>query len=85
MTSLLFTLASFSPADDRDPRGSRADRGRDASDIARAIERTAKLLGKGRIKYIHPDCGFWMLQRNMADGKMRALVAGRDLYEGRKA
>jgi hypothetical protein len=26
-----------------------------------------------------------MLKRNMADGKMRALVAGRDLYEGRDA
>jgi len=51
-------------------------------DIARAIERAEKIL-QGRIEYIHPDCGFWMLQRNMADGKMRALVAGRDLYEGR--
>jgi 5-methyltetrahydropteroyltriglutamate--homocysteine methyltransferase len=54
-----------------------------ASEIARAIERAEKLLGRGKIKYVHPDCGFWMLQRNMADGKMRALVAGRDLYEGR--
>src|SRR3982750_137439 len=55
-----------------------------AEEIARAIERADKVLGRGRVKYIHPDCGFWMLQRNMADGKMRALVAGRDLYEGRK-
>ena len=55
-----------------------------ADQIARSIERADKVLGKGRVKYIHPDCGFWMLQRNMADGKMRALVAGRDLYEGRK-
>jgi 5-methyltetrahydropteroyltriglutamate--homocysteine methyltransferase len=54
-----------------------------ADQIARAIERADKVLGRGRVKYIHPDCGFWMLQRNMADGKMRALVAGRDLYEGR--
>ena len=53
-------------------------------EIARAIERAEKLLGTGRVKYIHPDCGFWMLKRNMADGKIRALVAGRDLYEGRK-
>lgn len=52
-------------------------------DIARAIERAAKLLGRGRIRYVHPDCGFWMLKRNIADGKMRALVKGRDLYEGR--
>jgi 5-methyltetrahydropteroyltriglutamate--homocysteine methyltransferase len=50
------------------------------SEIARALERAEKLLGSGRVKYVHPDCGFWMLKRNMADGKMRALVAGRDLY-----
>ena len=54
-------------------------------DIARAIERAEKMLGKGRVKYIHPDCGFWMLPRNVADGKIRALPAGRDLYEGRSA
>jgi 5-methyltetrahydropteroyltriglutamate--homocysteine methyltransferase len=55
-----------------------------ADEIARAIERAEKLLGRGRVKYIHPDCGFWMLKRNMADGKIRALVKGRDLYEGRR-
>ena len=55
-----------------------------ADQVARAIERAEKLLGRGRVKYIHPDCGFWMLKRNMADGKIRALVAGRDLYEGRR-
>jgi len=55
-----------------------------ASEVARAIERAEKLLGRGRVKYVHPDCGFWMLKRNMADGKIRALVAGRDLYEGRR-
>jgi len=54
-----------------------------ADEIARAIERAEKTLGHGRVKYIHPDCGFWMLKRNMADGKIRALVEGRDLYEGR--
>ena len=54
-----------------------------ADDIARAIARADAALGKGRIRYIHPDCGFWMLKRNMADGKMRALAAGRDLYEGK--
>jgi 5-methyltetrahydropteroyltriglutamate--homocysteine methyltransferase len=52
-------------------------------DVARAIERAERVLGRDRIKYVHPDCGFWMLKRNMADGKMRSLVAGRDLYEGR--
>jgi 5-methyltetrahydropteroyltriglutamate--homocysteine methyltransferase len=51
-------------------------------DIARAIERADKVLGAGRVKYIHPDCGFWMLKRGIADGKIRALVRGRDLYEG---
>ena len=54
-----------------------------ADDVARAIERADKVLGKGRVRYIHPDCGFWMLKRNMADGKIRALAKGRDLYEGR--
>jgi 5-methyltetrahydropteroyltriglutamate--homocysteine methyltransferase len=54
-----------------------------ADDIARAIARAAKILGEERIRYVHPDCGFWMLKRNMADGKMRALVKGRDLYVGR--
>ena len=52
-------------------------------EIARSIERAEKLLGRGRVRYVHPDCGFWMLKRNIADGKTRALVKGRDLYEGR--
>jgi 5-methyltetrahydropteroyltriglutamate--homocysteine methyltransferase len=42
-----------------------------------------KVMGQGRIRYIHPDCGFWMLKRNIADGKIRALVQGRNLYEGK--
>ena len=54
-----------------------------ADAVARAIEHADKVLGKGRVKYIHPDCGFWMLKRGIADGKIRALVKGRDLYEGR--
>lgn len=53
-----------------------------ADEIARSIERAESLLGAGRVRYIHPDCGFWNLRRNMADGKIRALVAGRDLFEG---
>jgi 5-methyltetrahydropteroyltriglutamate--homocysteine methyltransferase len=52
--------------------------------IAQRIEHAEKVLGAGRVHYIHPDCGFWMLQRSVADGKMRALVEGRNLYEGRK-
>ena len=55
-----------------------------ADTIARAIERADKVLGAGRVTYIHPDCGFWMLKRPIADGKIHALVQGRDLYEGRR-
>ena len=54
-----------------------------ADEIARAIEKAEAAIGEGRIRYIHPDCGFWMLKRNIADGKIRALVQGRDLYEGK--
>ena len=53
--------------------------------IASRIELAAGVLGSERIHFIHPDCGFWMLQRNVADRKMRALVDGRDLFEGRKS
>ena len=56
-----------------------------ADAIARSIERAETLMGHGRIRYVHPDCGFWMLKRNIADGKIRALVEGRNLYEGRGA
>jgi len=51
--------------------------------VARAIEQAAKMLGPERVRYVHPDCGFWMLKRSIADGKIRALVLGRDRYEGR--
>ncbi len=54
-----------------------------ADTIARGLERAEAILGRNRVKYINPDCGFWMLKRTIADGKMGALVAGRDLYEGR--
>jgi 5-methyltetrahydropteroyltriglutamate--homocysteine methyltransferase len=52
-------------------------------DIARRIEEAAKVLGEGRITYVNPDCGFWMLKRSVADRKIEALVKGRDLFEGR--
>ncbi len=52
--------------------------------IASRIENACIILGEERIHYIHPDCGFWMLQRNVADGKMRSLVEGRNRFEGRK-
>ncbi len=51
--------------------------------VARRIETAARVLGPERIKYVHPDCGFWMLPRSVADAKMRSLVAGRNLYQGR--
>ena len=49
--------------------------------VARRIELAAKEVGTQRIQYVHPDCGFWMLPRSVADAKMRSLVAGRDLFE----
>ena len=53
-------------------------------EIARAIERAEKVLGPDRVRYVHPDCGFWMLKRSIADRKIAALVKGRDLYLGRR-
>jgi len=53
------------------------------AEIARALERAEKVLGPGRVKFIHPDCGFWMLKRSVADRKIAALAPGRDLYLGR--
>jgi 5-methyltetrahydropteroyltriglutamate--homocysteine methyltransferase len=50
--------------------------------VAAAIERSVKVLGPDRIRWVHPDCGFWMLHRSVADRKMRALVEGRDLFLG---
>lgn len=54
-----------------------------AEEIARRIEAAAKVLGPERIGWVHPDCGFWMLLRSVADRKLDALVKGRDLYAGR--
>jgi 5-methyltetrahydropteroyltriglutamate--homocysteine methyltransferase len=51
-------------------------------EIARRIELAVRVLGPERIRWVHPDCGFWMLSRSVADRKMRALVEGRDLYTG---
>lgn len=51
--------------------------------IAKRLEHAEKVLGENRIRYIHPDCGFWMLKRSIANAKIRALTLGRDLYEGR--
>ncbi len=48
--------------------------------VAQRIELAVKTLGEERVKWVHPDCGFWMLPRSVADRKMAALVAGRDLF-----
>jgi 5-methyltetrahydropteroyltriglutamate--homocysteine methyltransferase len=51
-------------------------------DVARKIEHAVHVLGAERIRWIHPDCGFWMLHRSVADRKMQALVRGRDMHAG---
>lgn len=51
--------------------------------VAKRIERAVEVLGEERVRWVHPDCGFWMLARSVADRKMAALVAGRDRYLGR--
>ena len=49
-------------------------------EVARRIDHAVKALGAGRVKWVHPDCGFWMLPRVVADRKMAALVSGRNLF-----
>ena len=51
--------------------------------VAQRIEEAAKIMGEGRIQWVHPDCGFWMNKRSIADRKIAALVQGRDLFLGR--
>jgi len=53
-----------------------------AEEVARRIEAAEQALGPGRVRWVHPDCGFWMLKRSIADRKMAALVEGRNLYLG---
>ena len=54
-----------------------------ADEVARRIERAESVLGEGRVRFVHPDCGFWMLKRSVVDRKIVALVRGRDRYLGR--
>ena len=42
------------------------------------IERAIEVLGEERVRWVPPDCGFWLLPRSVADAKIAALVAGRD-------
>ena len=53
-----------------------------AETVAARIDEAVQVLGSQRIKWVHPDCGFWMLPRSVADHKMRVLVQGRDLFLG---
>ena len=55
-----------------------------SDEIARSIEEAVRILGEGRLRYIHPDCGFWMLRRSIADRKIAALARGRDRFLGRQ-
>ena len=54
-----------------------------AEEIATTLGHIEKVLGEGRVSWIHPDCGFWMLKRSVADRKIATLAKGRDLYLGR--
>ncbi len=53
-----------------------------ADQVARSIELAERTLGEGRISWVHPDCGLWMLRRTVADRKLEALVLGRNRYLG---
>jgi len=52
-------------------------------EIAARLEAVERKVGAGRVAWAHPDCGFWMLKRSVADRKIEALVRGRDKYLGR--
>jgi 5-methyltetrahydropteroyltriglutamate--homocysteine methyltransferase len=52
------------------------------SAVANRIEALAAIVGENRIKYVHPDCGLSHLPRDVADSKLAALCAGRDLFVG---
>ncbi len=51
-------------------------------EIARRIEKADSKAGPGRVAWVHPDCGFWMLKRSIAERKIESLVKGRDLFLG---
>jgi 5-methyltetrahydropteroyltriglutamate--homocysteine methyltransferase len=52
-------------------------------EVASSIEAAERTLGAGRVRWVHPDCGFWMLKRSVVDRKIEALVKGRDRFVGR--
>lgn len=54
-------------------------------EVASRIERIEQTLGPGRLGWVHPDCGLWMLKRSVVDRKLASLAAGLALYSGRQA
>lgn len=52
-------------------------------EVAGRIEQAVKILGAERVRWVHPDCGLWMLHRTIAERKLHALVQGRNLFLGR--
>ncbi len=52
--------------------------------VAGRIEKGVDILGDDRIGWVHPDCGFWMNKRTIADRKIQALVEGCNLFLGHR-
>ncbi len=52
--------------------------------VAKRIETATRVVGPDRIRWVHPDCGFWMNKRSIADRKIANLVRGRDLFLGQE-
>ena len=50
--------------------------------VAKRIETASEIVGPERITWVHPDCGFWMNKRSIADRKIEALVKGRNMFLG---
>jgi 5-methyltetrahydropteroyltriglutamate--homocysteine methyltransferase len=48
--------------------------------VAQRIDEAVKIIDDGRIRWVNPDCGFWMNKRSIVDRKIAALVKGRDLF-----
>lgn len=53
-----------------------------ADEVAHRIEAAVNVLGAERVRWVHPDCGFWMLPRSVADRKMAVLVDGKNRFLG---
>jgi len=51
-----------------------------AEEVAQRIQHAVHVLGEERVKWVHPDCGLWMLHRSVAERKLHALVKGRNQF-----